>query len=323
MVSNMKRRLVLVTGGAGFIGSYVVEKLLYEGYHVRVIDNFSTGNINNLRHLKDNFNLEIIKGDLKNYEDVKESLKDVKVVFHYAANPEVRISTVNPRLHFEENVVATFNLLEAMRELGVKELVFASSSSVYGEVGISAADENALPRPVSVYGASKASCECLIHSYTKLYGIRAVVLRYANVVGPRLRHGVIYDLLMKLKEDKKRLVILGDGTQVRSFVYIYDAVEATLLVYRKAVKRYEVYNVASDDWVTVNDVVNIIREELKLSDLKVVYKPTLHGVGWLGDVKRVVLNITKLKSLGFRPKYNSRDAVRLTVRALSKELGLA
>jgi len=172
------------------------------------------------------------------------AVEGVDVVFHFAANPEVRVSTTNPEIHFNENIVATFNLLEAMRKKGVKELVFASSSSVYGEPEEIPVDENAPIRPVSVYGASKAACEALIHAYSKLYGIKAVVLRYANVVGPRLRHGVVWDFINKLLKNPAELEILGDGKQVRSYIYIDDAIEATILPGEQTEASYEVYNIA-------------------------------------------------------------------------------
>jgi len=158
----------------------------------------------------------------------------VDVVFHFAANPEVRVSTTNPEIHFNENVVATFNLLEAMRREGVKEMVFASSSSVYGEPDEIPVSEEAPVRPVSVYGASKAACESLIHAYSKLYGVKAVVLRYANVVGPRLKHGVVYDFVVKLRKSPSELEVLGDGKQVRSYIHVSDAVEATLIAWMKS-----------------------------------------------------------------------------------------
>ncbi len=292
---------VLVTGGAGFIGSHIVDKLINEGHRVRVIDNLSTGRTENLKHLENNPNLEFIKGDLKNEKDTEEAVKGVNTVFHFAANPEVRVSTTNPRTHFEENVVTTFNLLEAMRKLGgVREIVFASSSSVYGEPEEIPVGEEAPVRPVSVYGASKAACENLIHAYSRLYGIKAVILRYANIIGPRLRHGVIYDLLMKLGKNTSELEVLGDGTQVRSYVYIDDAVEATMLAWKNSTGNYEVYNVGNEDWITVNDIVKAILNELGLSNVKIIHKPILHGVGWPGDVKKITLRIDRLKALGFR-----------------------
>ena len=309
----MKR--VLVTGGAGFIGSHIVDRLVDEGLEVRVLDNLSSGSLDNLAHYEGDCRVEVIVGDLKKMEDVVKAIEGVEVVFHFAANPEVRVSTTNPEVHFNENVVATFNLLEAMRRKGVREIVFASSSSVYGEPDKIPVGEEAPMRPFSVYGASKAACESLIHAYSKLYGIKAVVLRYANVVGPRLKHGVVYDFVVKLGKSPSELEVLGDGKQVRSYIYVDDAVEATLIAWREG-GDFEVYNVASEDWMTVDDVADEVIKAMGLGDVKRVYRPTLHGVGWPGDVKRVALSIDKLKALGFKPRYTSREAVRLTVRAL-------
>jgi len=308
---------ILATGGAGFIGSHLVDRLVAEGHQVRVIDNLSSGRLENLAHRRD---VEVIIGDLKNPQDVQKAVRGVDAVFHFAANPEVRVSTTNPDIHFNENVVATFNLLEAMRKNDVTQLVFASSSSVYGEPPQIPVDEEAPLKPVSVYGASKAACENLIHAYAKLYGIKAVALRYANVVGPRLRHGVIWDLINKLKKNPHELEILGDGKQVRSYIYIDDAVEATLLAWRKATDAYAAYNVAAEDWITVDEVADQVIEAMGLTNVKKTYKPVLHGVGWPGDVKKIALKIDKIKQLGFKPQLNSKEATKLTAKNLISEI---
>jgi len=307
---------ILVTGGAGFIGSHLVDRLAAEGHQIRVIDNLSSGRPENLAHRRD---VEVIIGDLKNPQDVQRAVHGVDVVFHFAANPEVRISTTSPDIHFNENVVATFNLLEAMRKNDVSQLVFASSSSVYGEPDEIPVDENAPLRPVSVYGASKAACEHLIHAYAKLYGLKAVALRYANVVGPRLRHGVVWDFINKLRKNPRELEILGDGKQIRSYIYIDDAVEATLLAWKKTADAYAAYNVAAADWITVDEVADLVIETMGMTNVKKTYKPVLHGVGWSGDVKKIAMKIDKIKGLGFIPFMNSRDAVRVTAKNLLRE----
>jgi UDP-glucose 4-epimerase len=287
---------------------------------VRVVDNLSSGRVGNIEHHLDANDIELIAGDLKDPQTTLKAVEGVDVVFHFAANPEVRTSTTNPEIHFSENIVATFNLLEAMRRKGVKELVFASSSSVYGEPEEIPVDENALIRPVSVYGASKAACEALIHAYAKLYGVKAVVLRYANVVGPRLRHGVVWDFVNKLLKNPAELEILGDGRQVRSYIYIDDTIEATITAWRKTETGYEVYNIASEDWITVDEVADEVIKAMGLNSVKKVYKPVLHGVGWLGDVKKIALKIDKVKKLGFKPAMNSREAVRAATRKLLEEI---
>ena len=309
----------LVTGGAGFIGSHLADKLASLDNEVIIIDNFSSGSMDNIRHLLKNPNVTVKKLDLKDHNKVLEEVRDIDIIFHFAANPEVRVSTTHPRIHFQENIVTTFNILEAMRINNIGKLVFASSSSVYGEPENIPVDESAPIKPVSVYGASKAACENLIYTYTRLYNINAVILRYANVIGPRLRHGVIYDLLMKIKKDRSQLEVLGDGTQVRSYIYIEDAVEATLKTAEDMKQEYEVYNIASEDWITVNDIVEQIKKQLDLYNLKIIYKPVLHGVGWPGDVKKIALDITKIKKIGYKPKYKSIKAVENTIKSIVKE----
>jgi UDP-glucose 4-epimerase len=311
---------VLVTGGAGFIGSHLVDRLVVEGYRVRVVDNLSSGKLENIgAHLGSN-SVGLMLGDLKDPEVALKAVDGVSVVFHIAANPEVRVSYTSPDVHFRENVVVTFNVLEAARRRGVKEIVFASSSSVYGEPGSIPVGEDAPLRPVSVYGASKASCESLIHAYTGLYGLRAVVLRYANIVGPRMRHGVVWDFIVKLRGNPVELEVLGDGSQVRSYMHVSDAVEATITAWIRGGDGHQVYNVASEDWITVDEVADIVVEAMGLKEVRKIYKPVLHGVGWPGDVKRIALKIDKLKSIGFKPRMSSREAVRTAVEELLEEL---
>jgi len=311
---------VLVTGGAGFIGSHIVDRLVIDGYRVRVVDNMSSGRLENLKHWLDSKGVELLVGDLREPEVALKAIDGVNVVFHFAANPEVRLSTTDPEVHFTNNIVATFNVLEAMRRKGVEEIVFASSSTVYGEPETIPVGEDAPLKPISVYGASKAACENMIHSYTKLYGVKAVVLRYANIVGPRLRHGVVWDFINKLLVDGRRLEILGDGMQVRSYTHVEDAVEATMIAWRKNKGDFELYNVASEDWITVDEVADTVVEVMGLKDVEKVYKPVLHGVGWPGDVKRIALKIDKIKTLGFNPKMKSREAIVKTTVEILEEL---
>jgi UDP-glucose 4-epimerase len=268
--------MVLVTGGAGFIGSHLVDRLVSEGFSVRVVDNLSSGRIDYIKRHVDSGRVEFVLGDL--------------------------------------------NVLEAMRKLGVGELVFASSSTVYGEPEDMLVDESAPLRPVSVYGASKAACESLIHAYSKLYGIRSVVLRYANVVGPRLRHGVIYDFINKLLSNPGELEVLGDGKRAKSYIYIDDAVEATLIAWKRSSAYYDVFNVGSGDYVSVDEIADIVADVMGIDRPVKRYRPVLHGVGWPGDVKRIALKIDKLRGLGFTPRMSSREAVRETAGRLLEEI---
>jgi UDP-glucose 4-epimerase len=309
---------ILVTGGAGFIGSHMVDRLIKEGFDVRVLDNLSSGRLENLAHHGNS--IKVIIADLKKPEEILSNIKGVNAIFHFAANPEVRVSSTNPEIHFNENIVTTFNLLEAMRKKDIKQLVFASSSSVYGEPNIIPVDENSPVKPTSVYGASKASCESLIHAYSKLYGIRAVVLRYANVIGSRLRHGIVWDFVNKLKANPKELEVLGDGTQVRSYIYINDAIEATLLAWKRSSNGFDVFNVGSEDWISVDQVAKIVIDTMKLTNVKMLHKPLAHGIGWLGDVKRVALRIDRLKDIGFKPRLGSADSIKYTTISLNEDI---
>jgi UDP-glucose 4-epimerase len=313
---------IVVTGGAGFIGSHLVDKLVELGFSVKILDNLSSGSLENIKHLLARKNIEFIHIDIKNYEELKKALRNVETIFHFAANPEVRVSTINPEVHFKENIVATFNVLEASRTSEVREIVFASSSSVYGEADNIPVPEEAPVKPVSVYGASKASCENLLHAYSVLYGLKTLVLRYANIVGPRLRHGIIYDLLIKLTRNRSELEVLGDGEQIRSYLHVRDAINATLIAWKYIKERYMVLNIGNKDWISVKDVVNIVLRETGLRGIKVIYKPILHGIGWLGDVKRIALDVKRIESLGWKPTMSSENAVADTVRCLIKELNL-
>ncbi len=319
-------RRAIVTGGAGFIGSYIVEELLSKGYEVTVIDNMSSGCRENLSQVINDPHLEIIEADLKRLDEKwVKAFSNAEVVFHYAANPEVRVSSVNPRIHFNENLLSTFNVLEASRQGGVKYIVFASTSTVYGDAKKLPTPEDYFPlEPISVYGSVKLASEYLHITYSKLYGIRSLIIRYANVIGPRSRHGVIYDFILKLKKNPRELEILGDGTQRKSYIYITDAVEGTLFVFEKFMqsgKEYDIYNIGNSDWITVKEIADIVVKEMGLSSVKYVYKPmTSDGRGWPGDVKIMLLDISKAKSLGWEPRLSSGNAVRLTARALIREL---
>jgi UDP-glucose 4-epimerase len=313
---------VLVTGGAGFIGSHLVDRLMSEGCRVIVVDDLSSGRVENVKPWLDDPSFRFVKDDLKNLGSWVGEFKDVDVVFHYAANPEVRVSVTEPRIHFEENLQATFNVLEACRSFKVPYLVFASTSTVYGDAEVIPTPEDYHPlKPISVYGAVKLACETLISAYVRLYGLKALILRYANVVGPRMRHGVIIDFMRKLKADSKRLEILGDGFQRKSYLYVEDAVDATFKAFDRMInsdESMEVFNVGSEDWVNVKQIADMVVEAMGLRDVEYIYRPaTSDGRGWLGDVKTMLLDISKIKrDVGWSPRLSSKDSVKLTVQSL-------
>lgn len=311
----------VVTGGAGFIGSHIVDSLIKEGYDVVVIDNLSSGRKDFLKEAMRSGRVKLVLDDLKvpNGRWVRE-FKDADIVYHFAANPEVRVSMTNPRIHFDENVLVTFNVLEACRVNGVKELVFASSSTVYGDAKKFPTPEDYEPKePISVYGAAKLASENLIVTYSIAYGVRSLILRFANIVGPRQSHGVIIDFIRKLRSNPAVLEILGDGTQRKSYLHVKDlisGINVALEALRSSGRPYEVFNLGNEDWVTVKRIAELVIEEMGLKDVEFRYKPaTPDGRGWKGDVKFMLLDISKIKAHGWRPSMNSEEALRDAIRA--------
>jgi UDP-glucose 4-epimerase len=315
----MEGRRVLVTGGAGFIGSHLVDTLMEEKAEVRVIDNLTSGSIENIKRWVIHPSFEFIRGDLLNEEDIKRTADGCELVFHLAANPEVRVGASEPRVHFDQNAVSTYHLLEALRKSGtLSQMVFTSSSTVYGDASeIPTPEDHGPLKPISIYGASKLASEALISSFAHTYGFKAIICRLANIVGPRSKHGVIYDFIEKLRANPTELEILGDGTQRKSYLYVDDCVSAMMTLLERAEGRVEIFNVGSEDWVDVKTIAKIVMEEMGLKDVSFRFTGGVDGGrGWKGDVKYMLLSIEKLKALGWRPKLNSAEAVRKTARGL-------
>ncbi|ASJ06365.1 NAD-dependent epimerase/dehydratase family protein [Thermococcus pacificus] len=311
---------VLVTGGAGFIGSHLVDALMESRNEVRVLDDLSAGSLDNIKRWLDNERFEFIKGDMRNPEIVERAVEGVDVVFHLAANPEVRIGAQSPELLYETNVLITYNLLNAMRDSDVEYLVFTSSSTVYGDAEVIPTLEDYAPlEPISVYGGAKLAAEALISGYAHTFGFRALIFRLANIIGERSNHGVIYDFINKLKKNPDELEILGDGTQRKSYLHVSDTVEGMLHIFehfRKESKTVDFYNMGNDDWITVKEIAEIVSEEMGLNPRFRFTGGVDGGRGWKGDVKFMRLSIEKAKKTGWRPKMNSYEAVRRTVREL-------
>jgi len=313
---------ILVTGGAGFIGSHLIDALMNSGLNVRVIDNLSGGSIDNIKRWMNNPSFEFLRGDILRMEDLQRAVEDSNVIFHLAANPEVKIGATNPNVHFEQNVLATYNLLESMRLYGRPELlVFTSSSTVYGDAAEIPTPEDYAPlKPISIYGASKLASEALICSYAYNYGFNAVICRLANIIGPRSRHGVIYDFIEKLRRNPCELEILGDGKQKKSYLYIDDLISAFSMLIEKCKDEVEFFNIGSEDWIEVWRIAEIVVEEMGLTNVSFHFTGGVDGGrGWRGDVKYMRLSIDRLKSLGWRPKLNSEEAVRRTAQEIIKE----
>jgi len=308
----------LVTGAGGFIGSGLVKRLLDSGAHkVYALDNFSYSDGARLRAISDR-RLVIIEEDLKSPAKLPAVLKDTDLVFHLAANPDVRSSSVETEVHFSDNLFATYRLLEEMRKTGSSDIVFTSSSTVYGERKGSAKEDDPC-FPISVYGGMKLASENLIATYvgSGFLGSGAV-LRLANIVGGSSTHGVVYDFVQKLRRNPCELEILGDGKQTKSYLHINDTLDALELVGARISQRsgvYDVYNVGSEDTITVDEIARTVAGMMGLNP-KVKYLNTFAGRGWIGDVTYFHLDTQKLKSLGWSPKHNSRSSVEFTVSEL-------
>ena len=303
---------ILVTGGAGFIGSHLVDRLVEEGKEVVILDNLSSG----VSFL--NPDAEFIKVDLADrlkLEDVFRK-KDFSEVWHIAANPDVRIGSENPDEIYRNNILATYNLLEVMRKNNVDKIIFTSTSTVYGEAEVIPTPEDYPTVPISIYGASKLACEALISSYCHTFDMKAWIYRFANVIGKRSNHGVIYDFIMKLRRNPEELEILGNGEQNKSYIYISDCIEA-MFFGLKADDRVNIFNIGSEDQIKVKRIAEIVCEEMGLSPK---FRFTGGDRGWKGDVPVMLLSIEKLKAMGWKPRYSSEQAVRMAVRDLLESI---
>jgi UDP-glucose 4-epimerase len=318
----MAKHVILITGGAGFIGSHLTESLLNEGYNVTVLDNFSNGKMENIQHLLGKPSLTVIKEDLKKPKKLAQTVNNCDTIYHLAANPEVQLGETSPRTHFEENILATFNLLEATRKSAKpKTIIFASTSTVYGEAKTIPTKEDYAPLlPISTYGASKLACEALITSYAYTFNHRALILRLANIIGPRSNHGVIVDFINKIKQNPKQLTILGDGNQEKSYMHISDcigAIEHLTKAFTKSTERVDVFNLGSRDKVTVAQIAKIVSEMMNTPNITYRYTGGVDcGRGWKGDVKIMQLSINKLLKTGWKPTHTSKQAVRFAAKAL-------
>jgi UDP-glucose 4-epimerase len=311
-VDRMCKR-ILVTGGAGFIGSSLVDALMQSGNHrVTVLDNLSSGHLANLSFWMDNPNFEFVQADLTNLTSITDTVDRCDAVFHLAANPIVKIGT-DTRIYYDQNVLSTYNLLDAMKNSKTcKKIIFASTSTVYGESKIMPTPENYAPlQPISIYGGTKLACEAIISGFGHMFDISCVTLRLANIVGQMSSHGIIHDFIIKLKKNPRVLQILGDGKQMKSYLHIDDCISAMMFVLPKVGDwRFETFNVAPSDTINVLDIAKIVIKELGLKEVKLKFVNQFDGRGWKGDVKHYWLDSTKIERFGWKPKYNSSEAVR-------------
>ena len=301
-----------VTGGAGFIGSHLVDRLLQEGYQVTAYDNLVEGTLENLSHLKNNPDFKFIKGDMRSAKLLTKVLRGHDVVFHMAAQANIRKSLEDHYGDLQNNLVGHLNLLEAMLKNEVNDFVFASTSALYGEADVRPTPETYAPIQTSLYGASKLACEAYTEAYIQFSQLNFWAYRFSNVVGERCRRGVIWDFVHKLTKNPKELEILGNGKQSKEYIYVQDCVEGIMTGYKKGKARVNIFNLAVEDNKTVDEVADIVIREMKLEGVKRRY--TGGERGWIGDNPIVHLDISKLKSLGWRPKFTADEAITRTAR---------
>lgn len=301
-----------MTGGAGFIGSYVVDQLLSEGHSVTVVDNMSCGCLENLTHHSGNPNLAVQKVDVKNARKLERVFAGHDVVFHLAAHANIRQSFADHRADLDNNLIGTLNVLEAMYKNEIQDLVFASTSAVYGEATVRPTPEDYSANQTSLYGASKLACEAYAEAYTEIAPMKFWAFRFANVIGERCRRGVIWDFVHKLRNDPNELEILGDGKQSKEYLHAQDCVNGMIIGYQKASGKVNIFNLGVDEQTLVDRVADVVIEEMGLKNVKRRY--TGGPRGWIGDNPFVQLSLEKIKKLGWKQEIPSEEAIKRTIR---------
>jgi UDP-glucose 4-epimerase len=302
---------VVVTGAAGFIGSNLVDHLLESRHHVIGFDNFSTGQAKFLEGARARPNFYLVRGDLLEPAEIGKAVEGADLVVHLGANADVRFGTDHPRKDLEQNVIATHNLLEAMRQAGVRRIAFSSTGSVYGEATVFPTPEDApFPLQTSLYGASKLAAEGLIAAYCEGFGFRGTVFRFVSILGERYSHGHVFDFCKMLHADPTKLRVLGNGRQRKSYLHVSDCVAAIMLAIEKGPRGYSVFNLGTDEYCEVRESIGWICSRLGLT-------PELHFTGgdrgWVGDNPFIFLDCARIRALGWRPRYTIRQGVESTV----------
>lgn len=309
---------ILLTGGAGCIGSDLAERLVSRGDHVIVIDNLSSGKQEHIAPLLGRPNFEFIEADLLDFDAVDQASRDVAMVYHLAANPDVKFTAGDPTdKDLRQNTLVTYHVLEAMRRNGVGKIAFSSTSAVYGISPVMPIPESAFfPEPISLYGATKLACEGLISAFRNLFDFQCWIFRFANIVGPKVRKKggtVIGDFVQRLRQDPSRLLILGNGQQAKSYLLSEECVDAMLFAVEHATAPLNTFNLGCDDWLPVVQIAAMVVEEMGLSGVR--FEFTGGEGGWPGDVPRFRLDVSAINRLGWKARHNSAEAVRLAIRS--------
>jgi UDP-glucose 4-epimerase len=305
-----------VTGGAGFIGSNLVDRLLLQGNDVMVYDNLSTGIPEYLENAKKNSGFTFIKGDLLDPDLLYQAMAGCDLVFHLAANADVRFGTEHPAKDLHQNTIATFNVLEAMRKNSIDKIAFASTGSVYGEAKVIPTPEHApFPIQTSLYGASKLAGEGLIEAYCEGFGFQSWIFRFVSILGERYPHGHVFDFYKQLRTHPEQLDVLGNGHQKKSYLYIQDCLDAIFTTLQKSQDHVNIFNLGTDEYCEVNDSIRWICTHLGLD-------PEIHysggNRGWIGDNPYIFLDCTKIRSLGWKPEYSIKQGIIRTLEYLEK-----
>jgi len=315
---------VLVVGGAGFIGSHFVDQLLGRRAvtKVTVYDNFASGRDWHVAAHAADPRLTVVRADVKDLERLSKATAGHDTIIHLASNPDIARAMTEPAVDFDEGVLLTHHVIEAMRRGACRRILYASGSGVYGDLGEHEASEDHGPlRPISTYGASKLAGEAMICAYSHMFGVQGCAFRFGNVVGPRQTHGVGFDFLHRLKEDPTRLRILGDGGQSKSYIHVDDVVRAVLLAHESVEAGFQTFNVATGDYITVREIADLAVACIGLPAGAVAYEFTGGDRGWKGDVPVVRLNCERIRALGWRCESNTREALRRALVAMLPDLG--
>ena len=314
----MKR--ALVTGGLGFIGSHLVDRLLADGWRVTVLDNLLTGHRSNLAHHKGSPDLKIVEGDVRSPEKVERCSRGCDAVFHLAAHALMRVSLGDHRADLEHNVMGTLNVLEGMVKNGVPDFVFASTSALYGEAEVVPTPETYSGIQTSIYGAAKLAGEGYASAFAQFAPIRVWAYRFGTVLGERCRRGAIWDFENKLLKDPRELEILGNGKQRKDYLYVGDCVDGIMEGYSKSSMKVNIFNLGLQEQTSVDELADIVIEEMGLRGVKKRYSGGASG--WIGDNPVVYLSVERIRALGWKPKVSPKDAIRLTARWTLQDLGV-